>query len=227
MDKELHQKILKYLAGKEISAQQIADGIKHSDYPSRVVQALNELRTLGSVECEKRKGKGNTLIYWVSASAPEEATPSTDDLVKKHAEQMTAMYDRALKAEEALGRIAETVMHIEGAGVEAKVKKACVSLMSAESQREAWREMASMYGHETPLDLAGYIGELINASKRVEKQKPTAAKQSTPRRPFGVTGLVGYHAATGKVTLFLNRRLSAKSITLDAEKLQQLADMAR
>ena len=48
-----------------------------------------------------------------------------------------------------------------------------------------------------------------------------------PRRPFTVTGLTGYHATNGRVTLFVDRRLSARSITLPADKLNQLAEMAR
>lgn len=42
-----------------------------------------------------------------------------------------------------------------------------------------------------------------------------------------VSHLTGYHAGGEKVTLFLDRRLSARSITLPSDKLHQLADMAR
>ena len=45
-------------------------------------------------------------------------------------------------------------------------------------------------------------------------------------RAFSVAGLSGYHANAGKVTLFLDRRLNARSLTLPVEKLGQLAEMA-
>lgn len=57
-----------------------------------------------------------------------------------------------------------------------------------------------------------------------EAQK--AKKQTQPRRPFSVTGLVGFHTGSQKVTLFLDRRLNARSVTLPADKLAQLAEMA-
>lgn len=40
--------------------------------------------------------------------------------------------------------------------------------LQASRQREAWREVAEQYGHETPLDLAGYIGELLNRIATLE-----------------------------------------------------------
>lgn len=68
----------------------------------------------------------------------------------------------------------------------------------------------------------------LNHKLQAQKADVKAEKKpQQPRRPFSVTGLNGYHAGGEKVTLFLDRRLNARSITLEAEKLNQLADMAR
>ncbi len=65
--------------------------------------------------------------------------------------------------------------------------------------------------------------ELAAAKAKAVPEKKT----SKPRKPFSVTGLAGFHAGGDRVTLFLDRRLHAKSITLPADKLHQLAEMAR
>jgi hypothetical protein len=65
--------------------------------------------------------------------------------------------------------------------------------------------------------------ELAAAKAKAMPEK----KSSKPRKPFSVTGLSGFHAGGDRVTLFLDRRLHAKSITLPADKLHQLAEMAR
>lgn len=88
-----------------------------------------------------------------------------------------------------------------------------------------------------PLSLAeakeaieGMSIELNTLTRKLQEQKTAAKaekKPQQPRRPFTITGLNGYHAGGEKVTLFLDRRLNARSITLEAEKLNQLADMAR
>lgn len=51
----------------EATAKKIAFHIGESDAQSSVNAALNTLRTEATVECEKRAGKGNELIYWLSA----------------------------------------------------------------------------------------------------------------------------------------------------------------
>lgn len=62
---------------------------------------------------------------------------------------------------------------------------------------------------------------------KADAAKNEASAKTQPRKPFTITGLTGYHASGNKVTLFLSRRLSARSITLDADRLQQLAEMAQ
>jgi hypothetical protein len=52
----------------------------------------------------------------------------------------------------------------EGYSIEHKVAQVCHDLIHAESERNAWRDMAGMFGHETPVDLAGFIsGKIIKA----------------------------------------------------------------
>lgn len=62
-----------------------------------------------------------------------------------------------------------------------------------------------------------------SAKKEPQREQPNRDMKN----PFSITGLTGYRADGGKVTLFLDRKLSARSVTLPADKLQQLAAMAK
>lgn len=79
MTKELKQKIRNYLAANgEATAKKIAIAVEMKDYPSNVISALSEMRTDAEVECEKRKGKGNELWYWLTNATHEAAEMPTD-----------------------------------------------------------------------------------------------------------------------------------------------------
>ena len=145
-------------------------------------------------------------------------------MMKEHADRM----------DEIIGRLGVQLTNIEGKDIEHKVAQVCHDLIHATNQRDAWREMAAMFGKETPVEIGAFISELQNRITALEANAaiPAAPKvqqkrQATPRRPFTVTGLTGYHAQNGRVTLFVDRRLSARSITLPADRLNQLAEMAR
>ncbi|MGQ0710879.1 MAG: hypothetical protein ACT4NV_14170 [Rhodoferax sp.] len=105
----------------------------------------------------------------------------------------------------------------------------------AEKQRDAWRQaIGEISGEDTPANAAAYVAGLkrriaeLEAGRGITSTSTAQRKRAaTPRRPFTVTGLTGYHAQNGRVTLFVDRRLSARSITLPADRLNQLAEMAR
>lgn len=278
---------------EEATAKQIAAAIGYQESQSSVNNAMNALRTEGTVECEKRKGKGNELIYWLASAAQddEDAMPEADPkllalanrelservrlllesigsdddsgdgilsaaamakihrdkLERAEAEIKTMRHDlknteaggkmmkeHADRLDSIIGRIGVQLTYIEGEDIEHKVAQVCHDLIHASSQRDAWREMAAMFGKETPVELGAFISELQNRITALEANAaiPDAPKvqqkrQATPRRPFTVTGLTGYHAQNGRVTLFVDRRLSARSITFPADRLNQLAEMAR
>lgn len=278
---------------EEATAKQIAAAIGYQESQSSVNNAMNALRTEGTVECEKRKGKGNELIYWLASAAQddEDAMPEADPkllalanrelservrlllesigsdddsgdgilsaaamakihrdkLERAEAEIKTMRHDlknteaggkmmkeHADRLDSIIGRIGVQLTNIEGEDIEHKVAQVCHDLIHASSQRDAWREMAAMFGKETPVELGAFISELQNRITALEANAaiPDAPKvqqkrQATPRRPFTVTGLTGYHAQNGRVTLFVDRRLSARSITFPADRLNQLAEMAR
>lgn len=281
---------------EEATAKQIAAAIGYQESQSSVNNAMNALRTEGAVECEKRKGKGNELIYWLASAAQEdedampEADPkllalanrelsarvrlllesigSDDDsgdgilsaaaMAKIHRDTATKLESTEAEIKKAnhdlknaqLGgrllkeladrmegiveRIGVQLTNIEGDDIEHKVAQVCHDLIHATSQRDAWRDMAEMFDKETPVELGAFISELQNRITALESKSaiPDAPnvqqkRQATPRRPFTVTGLTGYHAQNGRVTLFVDRRLSARSITFPADRLNQLAEMAR
>lgn len=225
----LHEKINNYLASvEEATAKQIAAAIKMDDTPSRVVAALNEMRTMGTVECEKKKGKGNEYWYWVTQAAvapamyqPVAATPKAKDEKPASGSLVDELRQtiRQLTAE-------RDVLRNQFTSIESDRQDAREQLHLAENACNAWYALAAEYECKSIPDLRVFIeSALAKLDAAKPAQKPQAAR--TPRLPFSITGLAGYHTAPGKVTLFLDRRLSARSITLDASKLQQLADMAR
>lgn len=64
------QAIVRYLTKvTEATQAQITTAIGMIDYPSRVTRELNAMRTDALLECEKKKGKGNELWYWLSQPA--------------------------------------------------------------------------------------------------------------------------------------------------------------
>lgn len=300
---------------EEATAKQIAAAIGYQELQSSVNNAMNALRTEGAVECEKRTGKGNELIYWLASTEhdDEDAMPDADpkllalanrelservrlllesigsddnsgdgilsaaamakihrekaklaeglesggralkernDELEKEAKKLrhdlknaeaggTMMKEHAERMESIIGRIGVQLTNIEGKDIEGKdiehkVAQVCHDLIHATNQLDAWREMAAMFGKETPVELVAFISALKNRITAMEANwaipdapKVQQKRQATPRRPFTVTGLTGYHAQNGRVTLFVDRRLSARSITFPADRLNQLAEMAR
>lgn len=72
---------------------------------------------------------------------------------------------------------------------------------------------------------------LTNAEPQSKSVPALAANLTQPaaprRKPFSPSQLTGYHAkGNGTVTLFLDRRHSAKSITFTAQQLRKMADDA-
>lgn len=113
------------------------------------------------------------------------------------------------------------------------------ALKTAESQRDAWRNcIGNISGEDTPINAARHFdeinGELIrlraeNVSlKTLNEAMPGfgAAHEEikTMRRPStGSTGIDGaISAKAGKITLFFDRRLNARSVTLQKERLSKL-----
>lgn len=100
------------------------------------------------------------------------------------------------------------------------------TLSSSVSANKEWLKLAGEFECKSAPELRVFINALVDRAEKLKKEaKPK--KPAQPRRPFSVTGLTGYHAGGEKVTLFLDRRLSARSITLPSDKLHQLADMAK
>lgn len=262
---------------EEATAKQIAAAIGYRESQSSVNNALNALRTDGTVECEKRKGKGNELIYWLASAAQDddEAMPEADagllalanrelsnrvrlllesigsdddsgDGILAAAAMAKIHRDKAKLAEglESGGRALkerndELVAEANKLSHDLKNAEAGGRMMKehadrAEKQRDAWRDaIGEISGEDTPTNAAAYIAglkcriaELEAKASIPDAPKVQQKRQAMPRRPFTVTGLTGYHATNGRVTLFVDRRLSARSITLPADKLNQLAEMA-
>lgn len=148
--------------------------------------------------------------------------------------EVKALLDQRAILDSALTAAQETIKSLQD-DIRRQVKRA----ESAEKKRDdfkreaeisdgavcSWLNLAREYECKTIPELRVFINSAIS---RIETAKKSAKPMmSKPRRPFSVTGLIGYHAGNEKVTLFLDRRLSARSITLPTEKLSQLVDISR
>lgn len=106
------------------------------------------------------------------------------------------------------------------------------------------RELNALYRCsqiDRDMDHGSYVYRLSGGSEpalppKAPKPKPTPNAEPAPepapckievkRKPFSVTETTGYKTGKGKITLFLDRQIHAKSITLSADKIKALAEMA-
>ena len=93
-----------------------------------------------------------------------------------------------------IGRIGVQLINVtadaEGHNIEHKVAQVCHDLIHAESERNAWREMAGMYGHEMPVDLAGFIGEKIHAAESAETALAVTITGESAQESQELTGFI-------------------------------------
>jgi hypothetical protein len=77
--KALRQSIVAYLSkAKESLAKSIIAGVAMAEHPSLVIDELNAMRTDTLVECEKKKGRGNELWYWLT-NVPADGAQESDE----------------------------------------------------------------------------------------------------------------------------------------------------
>lgn len=154
---DLKTKIRAHLANSgEATAKQIAKAIGHADYPTDVINALSDMRTSAEVECEKKKGKGNELWYWlIKAESNESAELSNLREQLKNAEtQRDVHFAKAEHYEQRLNTLSDdlirffiAVQQVTGAPTKP------VSLADCETQIAA-----------AVATLRGQIDEVMNAA---------------------------------------------------------------
>lgn len=102
---------------EEATAKQIAAAIGYLELQSSVNNVLNALRTEGTVECEKRKGKGNELIYWLASTEVITVKAVTRQLVedefatRKHNRRRFREREAGLSCARLTGGIKQHVIH--------------------------------------------------------------------------------------------------------------------
>lgn len=97
-----------------------------------------------------------------------------------------------------IGRIGVQLINVtadaEGHNIEHKVAQVCHDLIHAESERNAWREMAGIYNHKTPIatpaDLAGFIGEKIHAAESAETALAMTIAGESAQESQELTGFI-------------------------------------
>lgn len=109
--KLIKQNILQHLATvTESTAKKIAAAIGMNDYPSDVVKALGEMRTDAEIECEKRKGKGNELVYWLA-----KPVSATDVFAKpEHGNEVSRLRGQLADAEQIIANARQALAVKEG-----------------------------------------------------------------------------------------------------------------
>ena len=68
----------------------------------------------------------------------------------------------------------------------------------------------------------GRTGEQVTLISPAEKAKLAAQGR---RKPYSTTGTTGFKQGAGKITIFLDREISAKSITFNSVQLQMMLEV--
>lgn len=145
---QIKEKIRQHLSQVgESTAKLITAKIGMNKYPSDVVKALSEMRTDAEIECEKRKGKGNELWYWLTSIKSDvtlsdngetlhakmacdkeiERLRATLALAEKqrndHFERAESLQKALENADSKLGHLGTMLINIEGEDIESKLGK--------------------------------------------------------------------------------------------------------
>lgn len=240
----MQEKITDFLSKtQEASAKKIAAGIGESDAQPSVNSALNAMRTNGVVECEKRKGKGNELVYWLAKPVSVTAVftpPAHDNEAARVREQLKLaeqqrdehfaeaeaakkkaadLEDDARRHVEAHNRLSTEVIHFLVAtqqltGMEHKPS----NLQEAEQQVSAAFNL--MRGRVEELELAVDVAQQAVASMELAEEQ--AANDAVDVKDAAVGYLV---RVPGKKTRICIKPDNARNAALSAARTYGRADV--
>lgn len=201
---------------------------------SNVNLHLKTLEKNGSVVSRSRFEAGTKVIEWRHADKPDvgdfvpagrgkKAAPVGEDGLPN---QMPTDKEccNAAKIIATTAGAEVSALHQRIADLEDDVRRQSARATVAEKTVQDWIALAGENECKSIPELRVFINAAIEKLDHIRLVKKANPKR--PRLPFSITGLTGYHAGNDRVTLFLDRRLSARSVTLPAGKLAQLAEMA-
>lgn len=216
-------------------------GIKSAGNMSLIMKGLEKK---GEVVSRSRHERGTKIIDWRHGDKPDvgDFVPTGRGIKKakelpvqavsnleKNGTDLTDIEQQIVEAQMPTDKVCcnaavvvatTAVSHTKALRGEIEALKMSVNI--GESAVTSWLNLAAEFECKSIPELRVFINAAVDKLERTKSAK----KPTQPRRPFSVTGLIGYHAGNDKVTLFLDRRLSARSVTLPADKLAQLAEMA-
>lgn len=138
----------------ESTAKAIAGAIGCGDDQERVNSAINAMRTYGEVECKQHglgRGKGSSLVYWLTNPAAGETEPET-------ATDKTCCNGIAVIGRTASEMLAEKDAEIARLADEAKALKAQAE--EAIRQLAGWMAMAQRIGCDSHMSVASMVAQL-------------------------------------------------------------------
>lgn len=238
----MQEKITDFLSKtQEATAKKIAAGIGESDAQSSVNSALNAMRTDGIVECEKRKGKGNELVYWLAKPVePMAKQPDHDnevaDLRAKLAlaeKQRNDHFDEAEAAKKKVADLEDDVRrHVEAhsqlsteishfltvvqqlSGIDHRPKNL------AESEEQIATAFNMMRGRVEELELAVDVAQQAVASMELAEEQ--AANDAVDVKEAAIGYLV---RVPGKKTRICIKPDNARNAALSAARTHGRADV--
>lgn len=173
--------------------EQIAAVVGDKITRKQIRDTLRDCVTAGLVERKQDHG----LYYAITKKGVEWLKDQTGDYITAPARPETIAdivvppkpdYDPDAVCFDAQKREAAKDAEIEK--LRSQLEFAEAAMRSAESQRNAWREMAGMYGHETPVDLAGFIGEKIHAAESAEAALAMTIAGESAQESQELTGFI-------------------------------------
>jgi len=158
----------------ESTAKKIAADIGMKDYPSDVVKALSEMRTDAEVECEKRKGKGNELIYWLAKPSKPLVKP-IDQITRREparSDEVSHLRQQLADAEQVITNARNAVRVKEGESLVLAIERLIADRNAHRDDVLLWeRTMMSSIGEDG-------VGSVTKAIEELKTKLGYATKQN-------------------------------------------------
>jgi len=241
----MQEKITDFLSKtQEATAKKIAAGIGESDAQSSVNSALNAMRTDGIVECEKRKGKGNELVYWLAKPV--------EPMAKQPAKVFTqpAHDNEVADLRAKLGLLGTMLINIEGDSIEDKLGKVLHDHLHAtqrisdleddvrrhserssdgERANGAWLSLAAEYECKSVPDLRVFIESLerrVDVLKMAVESMHEQLDAKQGNTSFDVSSAVQYIVKTpSRPPRFTKLHKNAHSVAMSSARQHGFAEV--
>jgi hypothetical protein len=216
--------VASYLAGKNkpTTAATITHGLSMDDYPSKIIDSLNRLRSAGRIEADRRRATSKSALewhYWLSALPVAQPHADSADLAAITAERdelasrVRSLTQRLSAAQRAPGESALTEQLSAANEKLAAAELAAGRIPALEAQLREWQHNT---GCESALAAAQKLTGLNSRITELETQRLDAAvgrAAEIERQWQAATGAASPEAAQVFIRAMLHKAAGPESTT--------------